>query len=84
MSRIEKLKIKLLSEPNHFTIREMESLLTALGFEKSEKGRTSGSRVRFYKEGVAHINLHIPHPGNEMQEYAIKDVIAKLKEVGLI
>jgi hypothetical protein len=45
----------------------------------------AGSRMKFVKEikGVKHvISLHKPHPGNEVKEYAQKDVVEKLEEVG--
>jgi predicted RNA binding protein YcfA (HicA-like mRNA interferase family) len=84
MSRIEKLIERLLAEPTDFTIREMETLLLSFGYEKSKKGRTSGSRIRFYKEGYAQINLHIPHPNKVLKEYVVKEVVAILKEAGLI
>lgn len=43
MSR-KKLINKLRSKPKDFTFDELETLLDLLGFTKSNKGRTSGSR----------------------------------------
>lgn len=57
----------------------------ALGFEESNKGKTSGSRVRFYrKDDDCVIFVHKPHPQKEMKEYAIKQIVEKLEESGEI
>ena len=45
MGKKEKLIARLKSNPKDFTFDEMKSLLEALGFSMSNKGRTSGSRV---------------------------------------
>ena len=50
----EKLLARLKSNPKDFTFEEMETLLTTLGFEKSNKGKTSGSRVKFMKNDIPH------------------------------
>ena len=49
MGKIEKLIERLKSNPKDFTFEEMQSLLLALGFELSNKGKTSSSRVKFYQ-----------------------------------
>lgn len=80
MSRKEKLKERFLSEPKDFTFDELETLLTHLGFVKSNKGKTSGSRVEFkHLEKDFPIILHKPHPNPELKEYAIKQIISILK-----
>jgi predicted RNA binding protein YcfA (HicA-like mRNA interferase family) len=61
----------------------METLLSALGFEKSNKGKTSGSRVKFMKDDIP-IILHKPHPRKELLEYQIKQILEILEEEGLI
>ena len=83
MGKKEKLIQRLLSIPKDFTFDEMQALLEALGFEISNKGKTSGSRVKFYK-GSTIIILHKPHPRKELLEYQIKQIIEKLKEDDLI
>ncbi len=83
MGKIEKLIERLKSNPKDFTFEEMQSLLLALGFELSNKGKTSGSRVKFFKDGVC-IILHKPHPRKELLAYQIKQVIEILSEEGLI
>ena len=81
MSKKDKLKRKLLSG-SAFTWHELVTLLNFLGYEEIQG---NGSRVKF-DNGIAEdlINLHKPHPGNHLKRYAIKQIIAKLKEVDLI
>lgn len=83
MGKKEKLIERLKSRPKDFTFEEMQTLLILLGFEMSNKGRTSGSRVKFMKDNVG-IMLHKPHPRNELLSYQIKQVIDTLSEEGLI
>ena len=83
MSKIQKIILKLKSQPKDFTFEEMQTLLLALGFEMSNKGKTSGSRVKFIKDGIP-IILHKPHPRKELLEYQVKQIIAVLEEEGLI
>ena len=83
MSKKDKLIDRLLKKPKDFTFEEMQSLLEILGFEMSNKGKTSGSRVKFYN-GNTVIILHKPHPRKELLEYQVKQIIEKLKEDELI
>ena len=70
--------------PSNFTFDEMQQLLTSYGYEKSNKGRTSGSRVIFKQADKRPIMLHKPHPGNIVKGYAMQQVYNELKEAGLI
>jgi len=81
MSKKDKLKNKLLNGSD-FTWNELVTLLKFLGFEEIQG---SGSRVKF-EDGTAEnmINLHRPHPGNHLKRYAIKQIIAKLREIDLL
>ena len=83
MGKLEKLIERLKSNSKDFTFEEMQTLLLALGFELSNKGKTSGSRVKFYKDGVF-IILHKPHPRKELLAYQIKQIVVILSEEGLI
>ena len=65
MGKLEKLIERLKAKPKDFTFDEMQTLLLALGFEMSHKGKTSGSRVSFVKDDV-YIILHKPHPRKEL------------------
>ena len=81
MSRLEKLKARLKTLPKDFTYDETKSLLNKLGFEVSNKGKTSGSRVEFQRQsdGVT-IFCHKPHPSNVMKIAFLKELLATLKE----
>ena len=83
MGKKEKLIARLKSNPKDFTFEEMETLLIALGFEKSNKGKTSGSRVKFMKDDIP-IILHKPHPRKELLAYQIKQIIEILEKEELI
>jgi hypothetical protein len=84
MSRNEKIIERFKTLPKDFTFEEIERLLILFGYEKSNKGKTSGSRVMFKKDGSAPILLHKPHPGNILKYYALKQVYDILKNEGLI
>ena len=83
MGKKEKLIARLKSRPKDFTFDEMQNLLELLGFELSNKGKTSGSRVKF-KMGHVPISMHKPHPRNELLEYQINMVLETLEKEGLI
>ena len=83
MEKKEKLIEKLKSNPKDFTFEEMETLLTTLGFVRFNKGKTSGSRVMFRKEGIP-IILHKPHPRKELLDYQVKQIVNTLSKEGLI
>ena len=83
MSKSDKLIERLKSKPKNFTFNEMEALLSSLGFTISNKGKTSGSRVSFAR-GIIIIEIHKPHPGNELKSYQINQVLKRLEGEGLI
>ena len=74
---------RLKSRPRDFTFNEIEALLLSLGFEKDNKGKTSGSKVSFISKNCK-INLHKPHPHNELKLYQIDELIKFLKSEELI
>jgi len=81
MGTIDKLKIRLLSCPKDFTYSEARKLLTQLGFEESNKGKTSGSRVKFFRPADGKmVLLHKPHPGDVMKAAAIRQLASLIKE----
>ena len=83
MSELDKLKDRLKALPKDFTYNEAKSLLNKLGFVEDNKGKTSGSRVKFFraKDGVT-IRCHKPHPKKEMHSNFLKDLLAELKKSG--
>ena len=84
MGSREKLRERFMKMPSDFTFDEMQRLLEGYGYERSNKGRTSGSRLIFKNGNKRPIMLHKPHPGNIMKEYAMKQVLDDLREAGLI
>ena len=46
----EKLKQKVLSVPANLTYSEMQTFLEGFGYVENNKGKTSGSRVSFFRE----------------------------------
>lgn len=80
----EKLIERFKRLPKDFTFDEMVKLLEIYGFERNNKGKTSGSRVIFKKENSQPIMLHKPHPGNIVKQYAIKQVYDFLKDNGYL
>ena len=84
MGRKEKLIKKLKSRPKDFTFDEAESLLKYLSYRRSNKGRTSGSRVMFVSDAYTPILLHKPHPRKELLDYQVDQLVAVLEQEGLI
>ena len=82
MSKYDKIIRKLKNESGNLTFDELTSLLTHLGYEPDNKGRTSGSRIRFYKSNAQAITLHKPHPRKTLLSYQIKQIVTTLKENG--
>ncbi|MBQ9565341.1 MAG: type II toxin-antitoxin system HicA family toxin [Synergistaceae bacterium] len=81
MSRKEKLIRRLRSKPKNFTFEEARTLLGCFGYVMEEG---SGSRVRFDHDQHQPLFLHEPHPGNELHEYQITQLIRTLEKEGLI
>ena len=84
MGQKEKLIRKLMSVPKDMTFAEMETLLRYLTYMRSDKGRTSGSRVMFVSNEHPPILLHKPHPRKELPEYQIRQIIEILQQEGLV
>lgn len=85
MGQKEKLMEKLKSNPKNFTFDDAESLLGYFTYKRSNKGKTSGSRVILTSEEYkTKILLHKPHPHKELLEYQIKQFIEQLEQEGLI
>lgn len=78
MSTKEKLIERLKGLPKDFTFDEACRLLLLFGYIKSNKGKTSGSRVSFCSPGKTPVMLHRPHPEKEMKRYAVKQLLEEL------
>ena len=83
MSKLEKAKQRLRSKPRDYTYNEARYLLGQLGFSEFSKGKTSGSRVKFYRTSdQAIILLHKPHPGDILPPAATLDLLSTLVSKG--
>ena len=81
----KKLIKRLKTRPKDFSFDEAETLLNYFSYHKSNKGKTSGSRVMFINDdhsGV--ILLHKPHPNNVLKDYQVKQLIEFLTQEGLL
>ena len=84
MSRQEKLISRLLLVPKDFTWDELCRAVAFFGYEELTGGKTGGSRRKFIDSQKNIITLHKPHPANVVKSYALREVIAHLKEKGHI
>jgi hypothetical protein len=76
MGTREKLIERFKRQPKDFTFNELTRLFQVLGFEISQKGKTSGSRVEFVnnKKGLSY-GAHKPHPDRTTKSYVMKQVL---------
>ena len=84
MGQKEKLIEHLKSKPKDFTFKDAETLLGYFGYKRSNKGKTSGSRLVFVSEKYPPIMLHKPHPRKELLAYQIRQLIDILEQEGLL
>ena len=85
MGQKDKLIAKLKSNPRNFTFDEAETLLGYFGYRRSNKGKTSGSRVMFINDdNKSKIILHKPHPRKDLLEYQVRQLVEQLKQEGLL
>ena len=86
MSTKEKIIERFIKQPKDFTFKELKNLLSILGFEISNKGKTSGSRVRFQNSKLkVIIDIHKPHTsGSPINEMTLKNVYNSLLNNDLI
>ena len=85
MGQKEQLIAKLKTNPKTFSFDDAESLLGYFTYYRSNKGKTSGSRVMFTSDRYrSKILLHKPHPRKELLEYQVKQLIELLEQEGLL
>ena len=85
MSSREKLLERFLKLPKDFTWDELKRLMKKYGYAQNNKGKTSGSRIRFEsEESDIYLDLHKPHPKNIQKPYQIADVLEFLKRIEVI
>jgi len=75
MTKKDKIISRFIAIPKDFTFDELVKLFSILGFEISNKGKTSGSRIEFINKelGVKYF-AHKPHPNNIIKIYVLKQV----------
>lgn len=82
MGKIDTLLEKLCVKPTpaNFRYSDLRTIMAHFGYMESNKGATSGSRVKFYNpETKAAIMLHKPHPGDVMVKASVNSVVIFLK-----
>ncbi len=84
MSKKEKLIERLISQPKDFTFDEVVQLMGYFGYNISNSGRTSGSRVAFTNDKKDFIRMHKPHPRKILKAYQVQNLISDLEERDLI
>lgn len=83
MGKLDKLKEKFKNPDSTVTYLEATQLLKGLNFIEDNKGKTSGSRVYFFrKSDGAIIMLHKPHPNKELKKYAKRNLVQNLQDRG--
>ncbi len=83
MGKFEKAKERIKSKPKDYTYSEARYLLSQMGFLEYQKGKTSGSRVKFYREKDQKvILLHKPHPDDIMKPATVKELLEYLTNLG--
>jgi hypothetical protein len=85
MGTKEKLIERFKKQTKDFTFDELIRLFQVLGFDLSQKGKTSGSRVEFVNpEKELFYGIHKPHPDSTIKAYAMKQILEFLKSNQLI
>ena len=82
MARWKIIEKKFKNLKKDITFLDAVLLLEHYGYKQDNKGKTSGSRIRFTCEGHCDILLHKPHPQKELKEYVIKDIKAVFEQEG--
>lgn len=81
MSKKDKLLRKFLAKPlkRDLTYTELQTLFESLGYREIQG---QGSRVSFYHKQLDDmLDLHKPHPGNELKLYQVRLIQQKLREI---
>jgi len=76
MGTKEKLIERFKGQPKDFSFNELTRLFQVLGFEVSQKGKTSGSRIEFVNsEKELSYGAHKPHPDSTIKSYVMKQIL---------
>jgi hypothetical protein len=82
MTKVAKLISRMLCIPADFTWDELCVVLASFSFTEGRAG--GGSYRTFTDKWGRKIFLHEPHPGKIMKKYAVREVVGKLKDFGLL
>lgn len=75
MGTKDKLIERFKRQPKDFSFNELCRLFQILGFEISQKGKTSGSRIEFINtEKKISYGAHKPHPDSTIKSYVMKQI----------
>jgi predicted RNA binding protein YcfA (HicA-like mRNA interferase family) len=81
VTKLDKLRKRILSRPRDFTWQELNTLMKGFGFELTSVG---GSGRKFVHPDHNSLFLHEPHPGNVLKSYQVRDVLDLLMQEGLL
>ncbi len=85
MGTLDKLKGAFGSCQGPFPFKDFVRLLNQLGYEEVKRGKTGGSRRRYYNASLDHmIFLHEPHPSPDMGPAMVKSMQQQLRERGVL
>jgi len=84
MTRREKLINRFYKKPKDFRWDELMTLLTSLGYEQINTGKTGGSRRRFIHPNGSMINLHERHPRKILKKYQLELIYEILENEGFL
>ncbi|MFQ9231431.1 MAG: type II toxin-antitoxin system HicA family toxin [Collinsella sp.] len=83
MTRVDKLIAQLFGCPSTYRFADFLKVMASYGFEMDTKGRTSGSRIRFYRPSDGRIFvMHAPHPSDELTAGTIRNIVRFLQDAG--
>ncbi len=76
MGTKDKLVERFKRQPKDFSFDELTRLFGILGFEISQKGKTSGSRIEFVNnEKELSFGAHKPHLDSAIKSYVMKQIL---------
>ena len=85
MSKLEKAIQRLKSIPRDYAYTEAKYILGQFDFMEVNKGKTSGSRVMFYRPyDKKKFLLHKPHPTDIMNYQSVLGLAGFLERIGEI
>ncbi len=85
MGKLDKFLKKFLDGKSFITFQELEYLLSNLRYVEKKTEKTSGSRKAYVNEQTSHIiQIHKPHPSNEIKNYVKRQLLEELRKEKLI